>query len=322
MTRPRRFLVRMSLFLAATLVLAAALFDQLQAAYRNNAPLNTVIVLVLLIGVVYIFRQVLIISPEVAWLAARFPGRVGLGGRDVTGRLAASLNQMAAGLQERDHVKEVFGRYVSTQVSPQILDGKVSLGGESRRVTVLFSDIRSFTAMAENMTPAQVVTFLNDYFSEMVDAVFEHNGMLDKFLGDGLMAVFGAFGDTPDHPRRAVLAALRMKALLAKINGERAMAGKPPIAIGIGIHSDDVIVGNIGSRKRLEFTVVGDGVNVSSRLQTLNKEFGTTILVSETTFGALNDEFECRQMPDTPLRGKGKELKFYEVVSVKTTGHV
>lgn len=248
--------------------------------------------------------------------------RASVGGRDVAGRLATALNEMAAGLRERDHVKEVFGRYVATQVSAQILNGQVNLGGESRRVTVLFSDIRNFTTMSEQMTPAQVVAFLNDYFSEMVDAVFEQNGMLDKFLGDGLMAVFGAFGDTPDHPRRAVLAALRMKALLAKINGERAMAGRPPIAIGIGIHSDDVIVGNIGSRKRLEFTVVGDGVNVSSRLQALNKEFGTTILVSETTFDAVKDEFECRQMPDTSLRGKAKELKFYEVVSVKSASPV
>ena len=173
--------------------------------------------------------------------------------------------------------------------------------------------------MSEQMTPAQVVTFLNDYFSEMVDAVFEQNGMLDKFLGDGLMAVFGAFGDATDHPRRAVLAALRMKALLAKINGERAMSGKPAIAIGIGIHSDDVIVGNIGSRKRLEFTVVGDGVNVSSRLQALNKELGTTILVSETTFEAVKDEFECRQMPEPALRGKRKELRLYEVLSVKAS---
>jgi class 3 adenylate cyclase len=249
-------------------------------------------------------------------------GRVSLSGRDVAGQLATSLNEMAAGLQERDHVKEVFGRYVATQVSSRILDGHANLGGESRHVTILFSDIRNFTSMAEQMTPAQVVTFLNDYFSEMVDAVFEQNGMLDKFLGDGLMAVFGAFGDVPDHPRRAVLAALRMKALLAKINGERAMEGKPPIAIGIGIHSDEVVVGNIGSRKRLEFTVVGDGVNVSSRLQTLNKEFGTTILVSQATFEALKDEFECRQMPDTPLRGKARDLKFYEVVSVRAAVHV
>jgi class 3 adenylate cyclase len=249
-------------------------------------------------------------------------GRLTLAGRDVTGRLAEALNDMADGLQERDHVKEVFGRYIATQVSDEILKGQVNLGGDSRQVTILFSDIRNFTTMSEQMTPSQVVTFLNDYFSEMVDAVFEHDGMLDKFMGDGLMAVFGVFGDATDHPRKAVRAALRMKALLGKINGERAVAGKAPIAIGIGIHSDDVIVGNIGSRRRLEFTVVGDGVNVSSRLQTLNKEFGTTILVSETTFQALDDEFECRPMPEAPLRGRAKELRFYEVISAKAAAHV
>jgi class 3 adenylate cyclase len=214
-------------------------------------------------------------------------------------------------------VKEVFGRYVATQVSDKILSGQATLGGETRNVTILFSDIRNFTATAEQMTPVQVVTFLNDYFSEMVEAVFEQNGMLDKFLGDGLMAVFGVFGEEADHPRRAVLAALRMKALLAKLNGERAMKGELPITIGIGIHSDDVIVGNIGSRKRLEFTVVGDGVNVSSRLQGLNKELGTTILISESTYQSLKDEFECRPMPSAPLRGRTREIPIYEVVSVK-----
>jgi class 3 adenylate cyclase len=243
--------------------------------------------------------------------------RSGLTGRDIAGRLAGRLNHMAAGLQERDHVKEVFGRYIATQVSEKILHGEANLGGESRRVSILFSDIRNFTTMSEQLTPQQVVTFLNDYFSEMVDAVFEQNGILDKFLGDGLMAIFGAFDDDQTHPRHAVLAALRMQSLLAKINGERAMAGKPPIAIGIGIHTDEVILGNIGSRKRLEYTIVGDGVNTCSRLQALNKDFGTTILISETTYAAVKDEFECRPMPEAILRGKVKELKFFEVVSVK-----
>ncbi len=254
--------------------------------------------------------------------AGDLTGRTDVGGNDVAGRLAASLNDMTRGLAERDHVKEVFGRYIATQVSDKILAGQANLGGESRRVTILFSDIRNFTGMSEQMTPAQIVSFLNDYFSEMVDAVFEHEGMLDKFLGDGLMAVFGAFGDAPDHPRQAVRAALRMRALLGKINGERAMAAKPPIAIGIGIHSDDVVVGNIGSRKRLEFTVVGDGVNVSSRLQGLNKEFGTTILISEATYEAVKDEFECHQMPEAPIRGKTREVRIYEVISVKVAAVV
>jgi class 3 adenylate cyclase len=241
--------------------------------------------------------------------------RTAISGRDVSGRLSAALNEMAAGLQERDHVKEVFGRYIATQVSDKLLKGDLNLGGEARRVTILFSDIRNFTGMSEAMAPQQVVAFLNDYFSEMVDAVFENGGILDKFMGDGLMAVFGSVGDEADHERRAVLTALRMKALLAKINGVRAMSGVPPIAIGIGVHTDEVIVGNIGSRRRLEYTVVGDGVNTTSRLQTLNKDFGTTILVSETTHAAIGAEFMCRLMPEAHLRGKTKNLQFYEVIS-------
>ena len=255
-----------------------------------------------------------------------FAGRIGEGdltghldikGKDMAGALSATLNDMVAGLRERDRVKEVFGRYIATQVSDKILKSETALAGESRVVTILFTDIRNFTGMSEGMTPQQVVTFLNAYFSEMVDAVFEQGGVLDKFIGDGLMATFGSLEDQPDHPRRAVRTALRMKALLAKLNGERAVVGKPPIAIGIGIHTDEVIVGNLGSAKRLEYTVIGDGVNAASRVQTLNKEFGTTILITNTTYEAVKDEFECREMPEHELRGKHKSLKFYEVVSVK-----
>ena len=240
-----------------------------------------------------------------------------IGGHDVAGALGATLNDMVNGLRDRDRVKEVFGRYIATQVSEKVLSGGVNLAGESRVVTILFSDIRNFTGMSEGMTPQQVVKFLNAYFSEMVDAVFEQGGVLDKFIGDGLMATFGSLEDQPDHPQRAVRAALRMKALLGKINGERAIAGQPPIAIGVGIHTDEVIVGNIGSSKRLEYTVIGDGVNAASRVQTLNKEFGTTILITESTYAAVMDEFECQLMPEHSLRGKSKSLKFYEVISVK-----
>ena len=259
---------------------------------------------------------------ELAALAATIgagdlTGRAELGGRDTVGQLAASLNRMAEGLRERDRVKEVFGRYIATQVSDELLSGQVALGGEARRVTMLISDIRSFTTMSEHMRPEEVVAFLNDYFSEMVDAVFEYGGMLDKFMGDGLLAVFGAFGTDAQHERHAVQAALRMRALVAKINGERSVQGLDPIAIGIGIHTDTVVVGNIGSRKRLEYTVVGDGVNTTARLQTLNKEFHTTLLISDTTHAAVADEFECRPMEATVLRGKSTPLQSYEVVSAK-----
>jgi class 3 adenylate cyclase len=275
------------------------------------------------------------ISLVIAWSAARSLGRpitalaevahaVGegdltgtahLGGRDAFARLGAALNQMIKGLQERDRVKDVFGRYIAKQAAEQLMTGPLNLGGQEKRVTILFSDIRGFTSMAETMTPEQVVAFLNEYFTEMVDAVMEQEGMLDKFLGDGLMAVFGSFGDQPDHARRAVLAALRMKSLLAKINGDRAMRGKPPVAIGIGIHTDDVIVGSIGSKQRLEFTHIGDGVNVASRVQALNKEYQTTILVTGATYELLKGEFEMKPIAEVTLRGKTRSLPIYEVLS-------
>lgn len=240
-------------------------------------------------------------------------------GHDEIARLETALNEMVLGLQERDRVKEVFGRYVTTQVSEEVLKGAINLGGERRRVTMLFSDIRNFTAMSETLPAEQIVEFLNDYFSEMVDAVFEHGGVLDKFMGDGMLCVFGSVIEIPDHERRAVMTGLRMKALQGKINGERTVAGKPPIAIGIGIHTDDVIVGNIGSRRRLEYTVIGDGVNTCQRVESANKEFGTTILITEATFEAVGGEFECRPMPETSLKGKTKTPRLFEVLSARAT---
>jgi class 3 adenylate cyclase len=239
-------------------------------------------------------------------------------GEDEVGQLARALNAMTRGLRERERIKQVFGQYVTNQVSEKILNGEVNLTGERRTATILFSDIRGFTAMSENMSPTEVVTFLNSYFTEMVEAVFLEEGFLDKFIGDGLMAVFNALGDSPDHAQRAVRAGLRMKALVGKINGERSVLGKPPIEIGIGIHTDDIVLGNVGSLKRLQYTAIGDGVNVSSRVEALNKEFGTTLLITETTYALVKDSFNCREMPAAALKGKANPLKFYEVVSAKS----
>lgn len=241
-------------------------------------------------------------------------------GKDEIGQLGAALNDMTRALSDRDRIKELFGRYVTTQVSEEVLKGHVNLGGQSRCVTMLISDIRDFTAMSEQMRPEEVVQFLNGYFSGMVDAVFEYGGVLDKFLGDGLLAVFGSFAEQPDHPWRAVSTALRMHARLTEMNVERAASGLAPIRIGIGIHTGEVVVGNIGSQKRLEYTVIGDSVNTTSRLQALNKQFSTMILISETTYEAVKDHVECRQMPESVLRGKTKPIQFYEVIGAKESG--
>lgn len=242
-----------------------------------------------------------------------------LEGRDAFARVGHAIDSMTKGLQERDHVKDVFGKYIAKQAAEKLLKGPLDLGGESKNVTILFSDIRGFTSIAETMTPEQVVSFLNAYFSEMVDAVMEQGGMLDKFIGDGLMAVFGSFGDEPDHARRAVSAGLRMKALLAKINGDRAVHGRAPFDIGIGIHTGDVVVGNIGSKQRLEFTHIGDGVNTASRVQALNKEYHTTMLITGVTYEALGGGFNVRAVGEVTLRGKAKPLPIYEVLSAAVT---
>lgn len=307
-----------------------ALLTEINAA-EALAPLDT-LARQMLLGVVGLLAVSLVVVWTISWSITRpvaglvaFARRVQGGdlttqaqvlGRDVHGQLTQALNAMVHGLRERDRVKEVFGRYVASHVSEQALKGELNLGGERRRVTILFSDIRNFTTMSEKLSPEETVLFLNDYFSNMVDAVFEYRGMLDKFLGDGLMAVFGATGDRANHAEQAVRTALRMKSLLAKINGERAIRGMAAIAIGIGIHTDDVVVGNIGSRKRLEYTVIGDGVNTASRLESMNKELGTTILISESTHQEIQDLFVCQPLQQVHLKGKTSALTVYEVVSI------
>ncbi|HVZ21111.1 MAG TPA: adenylate/guanylate cyclase domain-containing protein [Vicinamibacterales bacterium] len=291
------------------------------AAVRNELVAGlVVIVFVSAIAGLRLSRSLTRPMEEVVDVAQRVQGgdlsqRTRITGRDAIGRLGAAIDHMVAGLEERDRVKDIFGRFIATQVSEELLKGNIDLGGQARQVTILFSDIRGFTTMAETMPPEQVVAFLNEYFSEMVEAVFEQGGVLDKFLGDGLMAVFGSIGEQPDHARRAVAAALRMKALLAKINGERSVAGRPPIQIGIGIHTAEVIVGNIGSRRRLEYTVVGDGVNTASRVQALTKEYHATILVTGATADALGGGFALVPVGEVTLRGKAKALPIFEVVA-------
>lgn len=242
-------------------------------------------------------------------------------GRDEIGRFADAFNEMIKGLAERDRVKKVFGRYVTTQVAERVLQaqGEQDLRGQRKRVTILFADIRNFTTTSEKMPPEQVVEFLNEYFSEMVDAVVEHGGSLDKFIGDGIMACFGSMDNAPDPEKRAVMAGLRMKARLAKLNGERAVQGKDPIHIGIGIHTDEVVVGNIGTKDRADFTVIGDGVNTCARVESANKEFGTTLLITRATFEKLGEGFECRAMPEAKLKGKTNIPPLFEVMSLRAT---
>jgi len=203
--------------------------------------------------------------------------------KDELGELGNTFNEMIKGLKDRDFIKDTFGRYVSKQVAEAILNGRLELGGERKRATVLISDIRNFTAISEKFPPEEVVDFLNEYFSEMVSVVTKYEGTLDKFIGDALLAVFGAPITHPDDAKRAVFAALEMQEKLKEFNKKRVKKGKNEIRIGVAVHTGNLVAGNIGSEVRMEYTVIGDTVNLTSRLEPLNKQFGTQILISEST---------------------------------------
>ncbi len=217
--------------------------------------------------------------------------------------------------REKRKVKGLFGRYVSRDVFQQLLSDPAlaELGGRRREMTVLFSDIRGFTAHSEKGEAEDIVATLNEYFSRMVDIVFKHQGTLDKFVGDMVMALFGAPLNDPSHADHAVEAALEMVAELRALNAGWTAEGKPPLDIGIGINSGDMIAGNIGSRAIMSYTVIGDAVNLGSRLESLNKEYGTRIIISDATRLRLNGAYTIRPLGDVVVKGKTKPVAIFEV---------
>ncbi len=218
-------------------------------------------------------------------------------------------------------IRRIFQKYVPADVVREVLNIKEGTRLSSRQVaTVLFSDIRAFTSMSERMAPEEVVSFLNEYLKRMVDIVIEEGGIVDKFVGDAVMAVFGAPVTRPDDPVRAVRAGLRMLEELERFNAERQAAGKDPIRIGVGIHTGALIAGNIGSDKKMEYTVIGDTVNLSSRIQDLNKEFRTAILVSQQTQDAVAAHFRMRPMTPIAIKGKTGLFQVFEVLGAGQGG--
>jgi adenylate cyclase len=217
--------------------------------------------------------------------------------------------------REKRKVKGLFGRYVSRDVYEQLLahPEMAELGGSRREMTVLFSDIRGFTTVTERGDPEEIVTQLNQYFSKMVEVVFRHQGTLDKFVGDMVMALFGAPLDDPDHAEHAVQAAIDMVRELGELNRTWAAAGMAQLDIGIGINSGDMIAGNIGSSSIMSYTVIGDNVNLGSRLESLNKEYKTRIIMSEATRTRLTGTYDTRPLGDVVVKGKSKPVAIFEL---------
>ena len=218
--------------------------------------------------------------------------------------------------REKRRMKKLFGQYVSKDVFEQLVANPslARLGGQRREMTVLFSDIRGFTTVSERGQPEEIVALLNEYFSRMVDIVFEHKGTLDKFVGDMVMALFGAPLDDPDHADHAVEAAIRMIEELGRLNAGWKAAGRPELDIGIGINTGPMIAGNIGSVSIMSYTVIGDAVNLGSRLESLNKQYGTRIIISDGTRARLRKLYHFRPLGDVIVKGKSKPVAIFEVV--------
>jgi len=234
-----------------------------------------------------------------------FDYRLKLRRRDELGRLARDFNLMADGLRDREFVKSTFKRYVTKQVAEKILSqkGAISLTGEKREVTVLFSDLEGFTPFAERHEPQEVVALLNEYLAIMIDIIFLYEGALDKFLGDGVMAYWNAPLDQDHAPLKCTLAAVEMQDAIGTFNKKLVAEGKEPVYAGIGITTGEVVAGNIGSEKKMEYTVIGDKVNLAQRIE--GQTDRGQILIDHTTYLHVKDY--CYATPLAPSRVKGKK---------------
>ena len=299
--------------------------DKALALERN---LQHSIVVIGILGVVFAFGIALFISQRItAPLNSLLKGvrQVGQGNlsvrvpvqtKDELGLLARAFNEMIVGLREKERVTNILGKYVSPEVAKKILESGegVALKGERRECVIMFTDIRGFTAMSENMAPEKLVADLNEYFSLMVDVVLKYEGTLDKFIGDAIMAVWGAPVPFEDKELRGVQCALDMQAVLARYNMVRVQSNRPVLPMGIVINTGVVVSGNLGSDKRTDYTVIGEEVNLASRL--CSKALPGQTLISESTYRKLKGLIDVKTLEPIPLKGFTEPVKIYEVTGM------
>lgn len=237
----------------------------------------------------------------------------------VTGYFSSTAYHFLKERQQNVLIKGMFSHYVSNAVVNELISNpeKLKLGGEKKTLTVLFSDIANFTTFAEKKQPEELVSFINQFLNEMSEIIIANDGTLDKYLGDAVMAFWGAPIEVPDHAYKACLTALQMQTRLAQLREIWTNKTESSIHIRIGINSGEVIVGNIGGEKRFDYTVLGDNVNLASRLEGANKEYGTSIMISESTYELVKDKFLVRYLDVVRVKGKTKPTAVYELISVK-----
>lgn len=230
--------------------------------------------------------------------------------------LGTTLYRYVTEEREKKKIRGAFQYYLTASVITEMLKDptKLKLGGDKKELSVLFSDIRGFTTVSESLSPEDLVHLLNEYLTAMTNKVFQYDGLLDKYMGDAIMAVFGAPLNQPDHALRACRTALDMIEELKHLQKKWTDEGRPVLNIGVGVNTGDMVVGNMGSEMRFDYTVMGDSVNLGSRLEGINKEYGTNIVISEFTYTAVKDQLFCRELDSVRVKGKNLPVKIYELL--------
>ncbi|MDG0817894.1 adenylate/guanylate cyclase domain-containing protein [Bdellovibrio svalbardensis] len=232
---------------------------------------------------------------------------------DEVGDLAEAFDQMTEGLKERDKVKSLFSKFHGSSVAEDLIGKDIGVGGQNKDVVVFFSDIRGFTAFSEKRSPEEVVEMLNEYFGVMVKVINSHGGVVDKFIGDAIMAVWGAPRSTDEDAHKALRACLEMRKNLAILNESRIARNQPPINIGMGLHAGKAISGTIGSDERMEYTVIGNTVNTASRIEASTKAFGADLLVTDSVIDKVGEAFKVELAGAAEVKGRSEAIKMYKV---------
>ena len=243
-----------------------------------------------------------------------FDQRVQIKRNDELGDLGSAFNEMAEGLSEREKIRETFGKYVTPEIRDEILSGRIPFDGERRMATVLFCDLRDFTPYVEGHSPEEVIKGLRSYFTAMQKAISLNNGLVLQYVGDEIETVFAVPIWYEDHAQKAIMAALDMRASLEELNRIRAAEGLTTFRHGIGIHTGEVLAGNTGSEDRLSYTLIGNTVNLTSRIEGLTKKFKCDILASEETVKGLTGSFNLKKKPPQMVKGYSKPITIYQVI--------
>lgn len=233
--------------------------------------------------------------------------------KDEVHTLTIAMEKMLKGLKERERFRTLFNKFHGSAVTEDLLQNEIALRGEKKNLFVFFSDLRGFTQMSESQDPSQVVCMLNEYFSYMVPVINRHGGVVDKFIGDAIMAVWGVPHSQADNGQQALRACLEMRLALNSLNEKRLERGEPALMVGMALHYGEAISGTIGSDERMEYTVIGNTVNTASRIEASTKAFGTDLLVSEEVVQQLSKEFKYEDAGQVEVKGRSQALKLFKV---------